>query len=114
MAKLNVEGIINGLNGVLSNVQSMLPMAQALGLPAVVANVATIAIAATGVIQNILERGAQAKDALSTQDEAKLRGMLVDLQKVNDTLAGVIAEDAETASDAAPSGDGKPTGDDKG
>ena len=114
MAKLNIEGIVNGLNGVIKHVGDMLPMAQALGLPAVVANVATIAIAATGVIQNVLERGAQVKDALSTQDETKLRAMLADLQAINDRLAGTIAEDAETAAGEAPSGDGKPTGDDKG
>ena len=110
MAKLDVSGLISGLNTVLKGLQDIAPVAEKLGMPAVVANAATIAIAATGAIQNILERGAAEKDALATSDEAKLRGMLADIQAVNDRLAGTIAGDAEAGanegSGEAPTGGG--------
>lgn len=91
----NVDKLIAGLDTILKGYAEIAPLAQKLGVPAVVANVATIGIAATGTIHNILERAADAKDALTTQDEGKLRAMLADLQAVNDKLAGVIAEDAK-------------------
>src|SRR5690348_4317622 len=94
MAKqLDVSGLISGLNTVLKGLHDIAPVAEKLDMPAVVANAATIAIAATGAIQNILERAAAEKDAISTGDEARLRGMLADIQAVNDRLAGTIAGD---------------------
>jgi hypothetical protein len=106
MAKFDAKGILTGLENTLKAVQDMMPVAQALGLPAVVANVSTIAIAGIAVAQNLLERGSNLKDALSTADESKLRSMIGELQKVNDTLAGQIAADAEEAAEEASSGAG--------
>lgn len=102
MPKLNFDGIINGVNKVVGALAEIAPLAVKLGLPPVVANVATIAISATGVIQNILERSANLKDALTTQEEEKLRAMLADLQAINDQLAGTIADDAAEAAKETP------------
>jgi hypothetical protein len=101
MAKLNVAGLIDGLQGILKAVQTLEPAAKALGLPPVIANVATIAIAATGVIQNVLARGETMVGSLSEQDEAKLRAILADLQASNDQLASVIADDTAEAAEPA-------------
>jgi len=102
MAKLNLTGIISGLQTVLKAAEEMAPLAQKLGLPPVVAGISTVALGAASVIMNILERGAAVKDALSTEDETKLRSMLSDLQAVNDRLAGEIAAEGDsTASDGA-------------
>jgi hypothetical protein len=103
MKQMDLGGLISGLNTVLKGLQDIAPVAEKLGLPVVVANVATIGIAATGTIQNILERGEANREALATGDETKLRAMLSDLQAVNDRLAGTIAEDATAE---APSGAG--------
>ena len=105
MAKLNIAAFLTGLEATLKAVNEMMPVAQKFGVPAIVANISTIAIAAIAVGHNILERAANVKDVLSEQDEGKLRAMLADLQRVNDTLAGVISEEAEAvASGEAPTG----------
>lgn len=91
MAKLNVDGIIDGLQKVLDAAETMLPIAQKLGGP-VVANVATTAIAGVAIAQNVLARAEGVKGAISEQDETKLRQMLSDLQAVNDRLAGAVAD----------------------
>lgn len=111
MAKLNLSGLITGLDTVLKGIQEALPIAQQVGIPAVVSNVVTIGIAAVGAINNILDRKDDLKDALSTQDEAKLRAMLKDIQQVNDQLAEVIAASAPAeaptgGSDEVASGNG--------
>jgi hypothetical protein len=102
MAKFDFAKILDGVEGVVAAVEKLAPLAVALGAPAVVANVATIAIAATGTLQNIVERATDAKEALATQDETKLRTMLSRLQAVNDTLAGTIASDTEAATAQEP------------
>lgn len=109
MAKFNIQGLLNGIENALKAVNEMMPVAQQFGVPAVVANVSTIAIAAIGVAHNILERAQGVKDALSTQDENKLKAMIVDLQKVNDQLAGKIAEDAEEAAASSEGSEGSET-----
>lgn len=101
MAKFDYGKLLDGVDGIVKSLETLAPLAVQLGAPAVVANVATIAIAATGAIQNIVERVADAKEALSTQDETKLREMLSKLQAVNDRLAGTIQEDAAAAADSA-------------
>lgn len=107
MAKMNITGILTGLENTLKAVNEMMPVAEKLGIPAVVANVSTIAIAGIAVVQNVLERAQGVKDALSEQDETKLRAMISDLQAVNDRLAGQIAEDATEAAGEAPTGAGE-------
>jgi hypothetical protein len=112
MAKFNIAGLLTGMETALKAVNEMMPVAQKFGVPAIVANVSTIAIAAIGIGHNVLERAQGVKDALSEQDETKLRGMLSDLQAVNDRLAGQIAEDATEAADegsAEPQGGGDGT-----
>lgn len=91
MSKINVTGLVNGAQKALDAVQDMLPVVEKLGGPSV-ANVATIAIAAIGVIQNVLDRAEDANVAMTTQDEGKLRAMLAELQAANDKLAGTISE----------------------
>lgn len=92
MAKnLNVTGIVTGLDKLLTAVREMAPVAEAIG-GAAVANVATLVIAGAAIAQNVLERAEGMKEALSSQDEAKLRAMLAELQEANDKLAGTIAE----------------------
>jgi len=106
--KLNVGALVNGLNSLHNILVEIAPIAQAIGGP-VVANVATIGIAATATIQNVLERGDSLKTAMTEQDATKLRAMLSDLQAVNDRLAGTIAdvaEEAATPPDKGDTGDG--------
>ena len=91
MAKANIQGVIDGVQGVLKALETLAPAAESLGVPSAVASAATIAIAATGIVQNVLERADNLKEALSSQDETKLRAMLSDLQAVNDRLAGQVA-----------------------
>ena len=91
MAKINLTGVVNGAQKALDAVNEMLPVVEKLGGP-VVANVATIAIAAIGVVQNVLDRAEDANVAMTTQDETKLRAMLAELQSANDKLAGAIAD----------------------
>jgi hypothetical protein len=90
MAKINLTGLVPNLQKVIDAVQALTPIAASLGGP-VVANIATIGIAAIATIENILSRSGDLKEALSTQDEAKLRAMLSDLQAANDKLAGAIS-----------------------
>lgn len=106
MARMNVTGILNGMEMALKAVNEMMPVAQALGVPAVVANVSTIAIAAIAVGHNVLDRAQGVKDALAEQDEAKLRAMIGELQGVNDKLAGQIADDAEETAGGGSEGAG--------
>lgn len=87
--RIDIAGIITGANAALTAVNTLAPLAGALG-GSNVANVATIAIAATGVISNVLERAKETQIALTTQEEGKLRAMLGELQGVNDKLAGAV------------------------
>lgn len=91
MSKVNIAGIIAGAEKVLAGAREMLPVAKVFG-GETVAHAATLAIATGAVIKNVLERAADAKVALTEQDEAKLRAMLTELQNVNDDLAGNIAK----------------------
>lgn len=91
MGKINLAGVVNGAQKALDAVNEMLPVVEKLGGP-VVANVATIAIAAIGVVQNVLDRAEDANVAMTTQDETKLRAMLAELQAANDKLAGAITD----------------------
>lgn len=91
MAKsIDLSGLVPNLQKVIDAVKALTPLAAAIGGP-VVANVATMGIAAVATIENILERSKNLKDALSTHDETKLRAMLSDLQAANDELAGAIS-----------------------
>lgn len=90
MAKLNMTEVISGAQKAIDAVQELLPLAQKIGGPTV-ANVATIAIATIGVIENVLQRGQDAHIALTTKDEAQLRAMLEKLQEANDKLASAIS-----------------------
>jgi DUF1009 family protein len=104
MAKgFDIGKLLDSVEGVVKAVEELAPLAVALGAPAVVANVATIAIAATGALQNIIDRAADLKEAVSTQDETKLRDMLSRLQAVNDSLAGTIQSDTAAATGSAGS-----------
>jgi hypothetical protein len=111
--KINIAGAVSNLENILKAVEALTPIAASLGVPAVVANVATMAIAATGVIHNILERKEELKEALTTQDEAKLRSMLSTLQATNDKLAGVISDEAEAAAEEPQGEPQGGTGDNK-
>lgn len=86
---LNLGNIIGGLEKVVSAIAEMAPVAAKLGGP-VVANVATVAIATTAIIHNLLERGKDVKEALASKDEGHLRAMLTDLQAANDMLNGKV------------------------
>lgn len=97
MAKFNFTALLDGVGDVVTTLEKLAPLAVALGAPAIVANVATMAIAATGALQNVVTRVADAKEALSTADEAKLKDMLKRLQAVNDKLSGIIADDTAAA-----------------
>ncbi len=89
---VDLSKLISGLDSVLKIVRDAAPLVESLGVPSIVANVATIGIAATATIENMLERGGKLKDALSTHDEAKLRAMLADLQTANDDLNEAIRD----------------------
>ncbi len=89
MAKINIGALIEGAQKVVEAVKTMSPVIEKLGGPGV-ASIATIAIAAIGVIENVLDRVNDANVAISTQDEAKLRAMLAELQGENDKLAALI------------------------
>lgn len=91
-SNINLSNLISGLDDVLKMVRDVAPIAEQLGVPSIVANIATIGIAATAAIENMLERGGKLKEAMSTQDEGKLRAMLTDLQRANNELAEAIAE----------------------
>jgi hypothetical protein len=84
----DVGVIVNGAQKVLDAVNDMSGIAKQLGS---VANVATLAIAVTAIIENVLARAKDLKVAMTTQDEAKLRAMLDELKSANDRLAGNIA-----------------------
>lgn len=90
MSKIDIAAIIDGAQKALDAVQKLAPVAAQIGGPGV-ASVATIAIAAAGIIENALERFKGVKGAMSEQDEGKLRAMLAELQAANDKLAGNIA-----------------------
>ena len=83
--KFNVAGIIDGAQKVLGAVEDLAPIAKQLGGPEV-ANVATIAIAATAVLQNVLQRVEDGAVVMTTQDRAKVDAMLEELQRANDLL----------------------------
>lgn len=91
MPKVNMASIIEGASKALEAVNALAPVAEKLGVPSIVANSATIAIAAMAVVENVLERSADLKLAMTSQDEAKLKAMLAELQAVNDRLAGTIS-----------------------
>lgn len=80
--------VISGAEKVLDAVNDMSAIAKQLGS---VANVATLAIAVTAIIENVLARAKELKVAMTTKDEAKLRAMLDELKNANDRLAGSIA-----------------------
>ena len=86
---IDITGLIDGVSKVLAGVQAAAPVVQKLGGPNV-ANIATIGIAAIGVVQNVLERGRDLGAAMTEQDEAKLKAMLAELQAANDTLANAV------------------------
>lgn len=106
MAKFDLTKLLGGVDDVVKALETLAPLAVALGAPPIVAGVATMAIAATGTLQNIVDRAADAKEAFSTADEGKLRGMLTRLQAVNDTLAGTIASDVTSATEGEGEGGG--------
>lgn len=87
--RINIQGIIDGATQALTAVNTLMPIAGVLG-GGNIANVATIAIAASGVISNVLQRAKETSIALSEQEEAKLQAMLGELQSANDKLAGAV------------------------
>jgi hypothetical protein len=110
MSKVNFGAALNGIEQALGAVKELMPFATALGLPGVIANVATIAISAIAVSHNVLDKAANLKEGLSTTDETKLRSMIAELQGLNDGLAEQIAsepvEGAPMPSTTAPGGTG--------
>lgn len=88
--KFDIAALIDGAQKALSAVQTLAPLAGQIGGPGV-AHVATIAISTAAVIENALVRVEGVKNAMTEQDEAKLRAMLAELQTVNDGLNGQIA-----------------------
>lgn len=87
--RINIAAVMEGANHALTAVNTLAPLAGALG-GSNVANIATIALGASGVIANVLERAKETQIALTTQEEAKLQAMLGELQAVNDKLAGRV------------------------
>lgn len=104
MAKINIAGIISGVENALKAVNELMPVAEKLGLPAAIANVSTIAIAAIAVAHNVIDRASELKEGLATEDETKLRGLISELQAVNDRLAGEIAAENDAATGGTGSG----------
>lgn len=86
---LNVSGIIDGLQSALKAVQDIAPIAQKFG---VVAPIATIAISAASIAQNILARVEEGKELLTSHDEAKIKAILADIQACNDRLNDAIKD----------------------
>lgn len=90
MAKtLNVNNIVNGLEFALKAIGEIAPVAQKFEL---IAPVATIAISAVSIAQNILNRAQEGKEVLTSQDEAKIRAILADIQSANDKLNTAIKD----------------------
>ena len=80
---LSVSNIVNGLEFALKTIGEIAPVAQKFGI---VAPVATIAISAVSIAQNILARVEEGKEVLSSHDEAKIKAILADIQSCNDKL----------------------------
>ncbi len=89
MSKFSVAGVIAGASKALEAINELSPLAKALGI---VSPIATIGISAVSIITHTLERAADAKVAMTTQDEAKLKAMLEELQRANDKLNEAIAD----------------------
>lgn len=89
--KLNAGDIISGLRGALGAVEKLAPMAQAFGAPAIVANVATIAVAAAATAENILDRAGEAKRVFSSEDQEEIRSIIAELAAHNDKLNSAVA-----------------------
>lgn len=90
MAKpVDISAILSGLENALRIVRDVAPVA---GKFEVVANVATIAIAAAEIGRNILLRVEEGKIVLASNDEAKIKAILADLQETNDALDRTIRD----------------------
>lgn len=87
MIKFNTASLLAGLEKALAVVNDVMPVAKTLGI---VAPVVTIGISAISIIEHTLHQAKEAKIALSTQDETKLKAMLAELQAANDKLNGAI------------------------
>lgn len=88
---MNSKAILDGLHGILTAVETLAPIAQKLGEGTVVANVATISIAAAATAQNLLDRAGEGNKVIHSNDQAEIRNIIADLAAVNDKLNGVIA-----------------------
>jgi hypothetical protein len=105
--KINFAGIISGVESALKAVNELMPIAEAMGAPAMIANISTIAIAAIATAHNTLDRATELKEGISSNDEKRLRELIAQLQGVNDKLAGEIAaSDTGDAGGSDSGGDG--------
>ena len=84
---LEVGPVINGMETALKAVQAMMPTAGKLGI---VANVATIGVAAIAIGRNILARVEDGKTVLASRDQEIIKKILGELQSANDELAKAI------------------------
>lgn len=87
---MDSKAILEGLRGALAAVETLAPVAQKLGEGTVIANVATIAIAASAAAQNLLDRAGEGTKVLNSNDQAEIRDIIHSLSAANDKLNGQI------------------------
>lgn len=85
------KGLLDGLKRGLETVETLLPIATALGAPTgLVETVIKIGGAVFETGQNIAERVEEGKIVASSEDQAELKSILARIQAKNDELAAYI------------------------
>lgn len=87
----NFSGLLDGLKRGLETVETLLPIATALGAPTgLVTSVIGIASAVLETGQNVAVRIEEGKVVASSDDQAELKSILSRIQSKNDELAAYI------------------------